>query len=276
MNHHYHQGEPSRPRSVHLSANHGSEPPDPADSPYAVDRLTVLAHELSNLLDGAMRCLRIARSSLPADQAPEPGHGELESARRQLETVHGALERMAGIVDGAMRSGGKSLHAAGTTISLMEAVNHAVDVCRASASDIGIEVALDTSAVLENIPAGPIYPVILNGLTNAIEAIAGRFEQHSSGGRIEISAGLTASGTGVQITITDDGIGLPGDVGRLFEPGLSTKPSGTGIGLAVCREIIAELGGVIELRPSASINGRGAELFICYPLPGASGENWIG
>src|SRR3954467_1961799 len=76
------------------------ERPDAADAPFALARLRILTHELNNLLDGSLRSLALARRSL----ALLPAHNaQTDSVSRYFETVFGALERMADIVNAAMR-----------------------------------------------------------------------------------------------------------------------------------------------------------------------------
>ncbi len=79
---------------------------------------------------------------------------------------------------------------------------------------------------------------------NAIDALSGR------GGNISIS--VAAGHESASITVSDDGPGVPPEVrDRLFEPGVSTKQGGWGIGLALARRIIEDVhGGTLELRAS--------------------------
>jgi two-component system nitrogen regulation sensor histidine kinase NtrY len=49
------------------------------------------------------------------------------------------------------------------------------------------------------------------------------------------------------ITISDNGIGLPADRARLFEPYVTTRDKGTGLGLPIVKKIIEEHGGQLEL-----------------------------
>ena len=60
--------------------------------------------------------------------------------------------------------------------------------------------------------------------------------------------------------------------GSVFRLGFTTKPKGSGIGLSLCRDVVEQLGGTIELlaRPRDPASGRGgAVLSICYPVPRA-------
>jgi signal transduction histidine kinase len=65
------------------------------------------------------------------------------------------------------------------------------------------------------------------------------------------------------VRVTDNGIGLPADLGdRIFEPFISTKETGTGLGLPICRRIIEAHGGTID---AATGSSGGAEFTIWLP-----------
>jgi len=101
--------------------------------------------------------------------------------------------------------------------------------------------------------AGPTIkgdPVLLEWaleslVRNAIDALSGR------GGAITIE--VKGGAGNASITVTDDGPGIPLDIrSTLFEPGVSTKPGGWGIGLALAQRIVEEVhGGRLEFVPSA-------------------------
>jgi len=97
--------------------------------------------------------------------------------------------------------------------------------------------------------------VLINLLKNAGEALA-------DGGLIEISVhnvrGL------VEILVSDDGPGIAAeDRERVFVPFFSTKPSGTGLGLALARKFIEEAGG--EIACEAGELRRGCRFRIALP-----------
>jgi signal transduction histidine kinase len=274
--------DPTPPGHI-LQYNRGplGERPDPADAPFVLERLAVLTHELNNLLDGSLRCLGLARRSLMG----LPTHAtEVHAARRQLDTVYGALERMADLVNAAMRGTssvvGSPALSPKRVISLGEAATHAWDVVFPEAQEIGVSMQMDLAPDVAPLPIGPLYSVLLNGLRNALEsiALAQRASPPPLAGRIEIVGRRRPLGSRrgafdlVELDIRDDGAGLNilEDPSRAFSFGYSTKPGGLGVGLALAREVVTETGGTVELLPRdpAPPGGRpGAVLRICYPVP---------
>jgi signal transduction histidine kinase len=111
--------------------------------------------------------------------------------------------------------------------------------------------------------AGALGQVFLNLLKNSAEAFEGRR------GTVWIEA--RREGAWVELAIRDDGPGIPAQVrGRLFEPFFTTKEAGrgSGLGLSICRRIVMEHGGTIEL--SSPPGGHvGAAFAIRLPLEGA-------
>lgn len=84
-----------------------------------------------------------------------------------------------------------------------------------------------------------IVQVFLNLVLNALDAT-------DEGGTIEIAT--TLAGGRIRVAIRDDGRGVSAeDRERIFQPYFTTKPTGTGLGLFVCRRIVEQAGGTIEL-----------------------------
>jgi two-component system NtrC family sensor kinase len=130
-----------------------------------------------------------------------------------------------------------------------------------------------SGVALEARISGPLPPIaadeaqlelaLLNIISNALDAMP-------DGGTLAIHACRSAAG--VHIDIADTGPGIPPDLlPRIFEPWMTTKPSGsgTGLGLAITRDVVASLGGTISARsPSASLGtaaGRGTTFTIDLP-----------
>ena len=72
----------------------------------------------------------------------------------------------------------------------------------------------------------------------------------------------------VEVSVADSGPGLAPDVrGRLFQPFVTTKPAGMGVGLSICRGIVEAHGGRMWL---ADNDGGGAEFRFTVPATGAN------
>jgi signal transduction histidine kinase len=92
-----------------------------------------------------------------------------------------------------------------------------------------------------------LQQVVLNLVRNGVDAIA---EAGEPAGRIGVSARLGEAGRSVEVSVTDNGIGVaPGRT--LFEPLSSTKKDGLGLGLSICANIVHAHGGRIWLEESA-------------------------
>ncbi len=88
--------------------------------------------------------------------------------------------------------------------------------------------------------------VLLNLLVNAAQAIP---EGHADRNEIRVTTRTADDGSAI-VEVADTGSGIPPvDLDRIFDPFFTTKPLGvgTGIGLAICRRIVIELGGQIEV-----------------------------
>jgi two-component system NtrC family sensor kinase len=108
-----------------------------------------------------------------------------------------------------------------------------------------------------------LQQVLVNLVQNASQAMADAKIEH---GVITISAMPAPGDIATTITVTDTGPGIPAkDRGRVFDPFFTTKAAGvgTGLGLAVCRHLIATAGGSIEVAEAPG--GRGAEFRVVIP-----------
>lgn len=238
----------------------------------------MLAHDLSNMLDGSMRWLALAAAAMPeADK--NKATDDLTKAREQIGTVLSTLERMSTMVNAAMRS--KSVPIGSPILGVSEATNiamtidHAVDVVRpmASAAGAGIKVRIDPRA--GRLPAGPLYTVVLNALFNAVQSIASATSVDSldPGGEIEVIARVDPTREETVIEFFDDGIGLDRAVrnNQAFKHGVTTKDDHSGFGLSMAHQIVEQLEGIITLtqrEDRESTTRPGAILRVCIPNPG--------
>ena len=97
--------------------------------------------------------------------------------------------------------------------------------------------------------------VLVNILNNAIQAMP-------NGGKIMLSAEVRHNA--LEISITDSGVGIPEDkLQSIFEPFITTKKDGLGLGLSFCKNIIEEHEGTIEISSEVNI---GTTIFIRIPI----------
>lgn len=113
--------------------------------------------------------------------------------------------------------------------------------------NVAIKLVLDENLPCAELDQIQIQQVILNLAANGMDAMA-----NASGKReLTISSELQEDGV-IHIMVEDRGAGLPPEVAaRIFEPFYSTKPHGTGMGLAICRSIVEAHDGRIWASRSA-------------------------
>jgi two-component system nitrogen regulation sensor histidine kinase NtrY len=87
---------------------------------------------------------------------------------------------------------------------------------------------------------------LTNVVKNGVEAIAQKREEGRSGDEERIAIRVREGAERLLIEITDTGVGLPVDRGRLTEPYVTTRVKGTGLGLAIVKKIVEEHLGTIE------------------------------
>jgi len=118
-----------------------------------------------------------------------------------------------------------------------------------------IEIRTDPAAASALFDKVQIEQVVFNLVRNAIEAMEAT---ESTGRRALTVATKPAPGNMVEVSIADTGPGLPLDIrAKLFEPFVTTKASGLGIGLSICRVIIEAHGGRLQ----AEDNPEGGTIF---------------
>ncbi|KFE35355.1 sensor histidine kinase NtrY-like [Thioclava atlantica] len=102
--------------------------------------------------------------------------------------------------------------------------------------------------VIVELDATMISQAVTNLIKNAGEAIESYVEKVAEEGyQPEVRLSMEVAPDQVTIRIADNGIGLPPDRSRLFEPYVTTREKGTGLGLPIVKKIIEEHGGTLSL-----------------------------
>ncbi len=218
-----------------------------------------IAHELNQPLTAIVNSLGAAKRLLR--------HGTFVGIGSALEVMNEAVQQSlrAGQVVGRLRN----FLIRGDTETRVEDVATMVDeastlaLIGASASGVKMSARLDPEApyVLGN--RIEIQQVLINLMRNSLEAMAGV-------DRRELGVTTTLRRPDlVEFAVADTGPGIDPDVAdRIFEPFVTTKRCGMGMGLSICRSIIESHGGCLEFEP----NPGGGALFR-FTLPAASPES---
>ena len=153
---------------------------------------------------------------------------------------------------------------------LTKLVGDAVLLQQTGQPDVRVRADLPDAPLLAQVDATMLSQALTNLIKNAGEAIETLRTSGAPDGLVpEIRVHLTVDDTGCQITIADNGIGLPEDRARLFEPYVTTRDAGTGLGLPIVKKIIEEHGGTLALEDAPVFDGQshfGAMAVIRLPL----------
>ncbi|WP_432635417.1 ATP-binding protein [Albidovulum sp.] len=148
------------------------------------------------------------------------------------------------------------------------------------------EGALHGARLVADVPRDPIVveldatmisQAVTNLIKNAGEAVESLVEKGAPDGYApEVRVTMSATPETVTICIADNGVGLPADRARLFEPYVTTREKGTGLGLPIVKKIIEEHGGTLILTDAPVFDGgahHGALAEIRLPRARAAGRS---
>lgn len=206
----------------------------------AIGRLAAqITHEIRNPLSSVGLNIELLGDDLvylPPDRKKE--------AQAILDAVGKEVDRLTQITEGYLRFARLPApkKVAGDVGDLLADL---VAFTEGDAAKAGVMLELNVEPGLPAVPFDParLRQALLNLLRNGVEA-AGK------GGTVRVGAHKTARG--LRVTVEDTGPGVPEDVrARLFEAFFTTKPSGTGLGLLLAKEIILEHKGELSVETSS-------------------------
>ncbi|MHB2016879.1 MAG: two-component system sensor histidine kinase NtrB [Candidatus Xenobia bacterium] len=207
-----------------------------------------IAHELNNPLATVSLRVETLLMGLPADDA----------RRRPLEIVEQEVERMSGLVAHLLEFGRRGQRTL-TTVDVREEIETALELVQYHLRKARVELVRDFASDLPGIDVDrqQLRQVLLNLLTNASDAMP-------EGGTLSLRVrGLDGT---LYIEFTDTGTGIsPENLSRIMEPFFSTKDpgKGTGLGLPICRRIVQEHYGTIDIE---STLGEGTTVRVGFPV----------
>ncbi|MFZ3045812.1 MAG: ATP-binding protein [Desulfatirhabdiaceae bacterium] len=215
----------------------------------SVGRLAAgVAHEINNPLTTILTTSMLIREDMKPEDPFYEDIGLITSETLRCRKIVAAL------LDFARQS-----HPVKKDYSLSKLIDEIVLLTRKQAAfkDITVEEFCSDDIPLIQMDKGQIQQALINLMLNGIEAT-------DSGGKITISASLSADHTHAEIRIQDTGCGISKDFqDKIFDPFFTTKESGTGLGLAITSGIISQHGGTISVD---SQSGQGTRFTITLPL----------
>lgn len=201
----------------------------------------VMAHELNQPLTAASSSISAARRLLAGDE-----RARIETIREILREAAAAVLRSEQIIR-RLRDFIRPGETARRIESVATMVEEASSLALTGAEAAGIQARfrLDPGAKQAFADRIQVEQVLVNLMRNAIEAMA-----ESERRDLEVATRLVDEQT-VEIAVADSGSGIPGEAAdRLFEPFISSKPHGMGLGLSICRSIIEAHGGRLWSEPN--------------------------
>ena len=218
-----------------------------------------VAHNFNNIISAILGYSEMAGSEV------ETGG----KAARHIAEIERAAGRGRDLIDSIL-SFGRGSDARSSFVSVSQLLSETASLLRASLPP-GVELIVADVPVSLAVFGEPaqLQQIIINLCRNAAQAMGGS-------GRIDVSAdmqqltiariftaGELEPGSYARIAVSDGGPGFGEDVAkRLFEPFFTTRPAGTGLGLATVRKIVRDHDGAIDV---ASMSGKGSRFEIWLP-----------
>lgn len=141
-------------------------------------------------------------------------------------------------------------------------IAHTVSLIKTDADSRHIAIRINSAPMLDHIllDENQMTQVLLNLLLNALIAV-------DDGGVINISAEKDKTDQNLLIRIEDNGSGIPPELlDKIFDPFVTTREKGTGIGLAITRKIVENHDGKIDVESPPADNRKGSAFTISIPI----------
>ncbi len=216
----------------------------------------VLAHEINNPLSGILTYAKLLRKWIDRDDA---GRDRRQEIRDSLDLIASESRRCGDLVKNLLtfsRATPMNLQ----LTNLNRVIEQAIRLVQHQLDLAGVQLQLQLDADLPQVvcDASQIEQVLLALVMNAMDAMP-------QGGNLWLTTSFSREPSQVRIVVRDDGTGIPPEIlPRLFEPFLTTKETGRGVGLglAISHSILERHRGNIEVQSEV---GRGTTFTVTLP-----------
>jgi PAS domain S-box-containing protein len=219
--------------------------------------LGAVAHELNNPLQTIKNCLYLVQQEIPANEEVKNFIDMASSETRRLVKLVAQL---------------RELYRPGNTAAMQESdleeiLQEVAKLMQTQLEENRVQWRLESGAKPLTVTCDKerIEQVFINLTTNAIEAM------RPEGGMLALRLVQSPDGRRNGVVFRDSGPGIPAEmIGNLFDPFVTTKSSGLGLGLSICYEIAQKHGGTLEVENPP---GGGAQFTLWLPKTQAGGES---
>jgi two-component system NtrC family sensor kinase len=221
----------------------------------------VLAHEINNPLSGILTYAKLLRKWIDSEDSGKSRHKDIDDS---LDLIASESRRCGDLVKNLLTfSRTTPINLQPTNLNqvidrALRLIQHQLDLAA-----IQVQPELDPELPLVTCDGAQIEQVLLALMMNALDAMP-------QGGNLWVTTKLSQQEGVIQITVRDDGCGIPPEIlSRMFEPFLTTKETGRGVGLglAISRSILERHNGNIEVQSEI---GRGTTFTVTLPWDGES------
>jgi signal transduction histidine kinase len=212
----------------------------------------VVAHQINNPLTTILGDAEILVQDLPGSS---PQHESARAILRAGQRAKKVVQRILTVARGDDEA---------RSLDVNQSLKESLELVGSQIEEQGIDLTLDLAPTLPPMVASPgqIIDLWTNLLINARDAIV---LKHAARGRILVRTHNNHQHQMIEISIEDNGVGIPRDqLEKVFDPVFTTKPQGegTGLGLYICQQIVSDHRGEIQI---TSKPGEGTTVTVLFP-----------
>jgi len=218
-----------------------------------------IAHEVNQPLCAIVSNVRAVQQMLSSGQDPDEVLAAMEDIARDSECASDLITRVRKLFQHSPSS-----H---ESLNINDLIREVIALMRSELEHRGVALRVELAAGLEPLIGDGVQlqQLIMNLITNGVEAM-----EHVARERRELRIRTVRTGVNaITVSVRDSGIGIDPAVGEhVFDAFFTTKPTGMGMGLAICKSIVTTHGGRLWLEPNRS---GGVTFLFSLPTKKASG-----